>query len=176
MQREGIRRSEYTLGRSLRQVWGVVQEMSRMLEAAHGTDANPGSLNQPHRDGTRPWEPLVSEMPAGDDLVMYFELPGVEREDVDLSLYGDSLVVSGVRKEIPSFENVTVEDFVSGDLHHLGLVQCSPFKSAVELPSSVEEEDVEAVFGAGLLQVRISGAMKPRSRLIHVRGGRRHRR
>lgn len=172
MQREGTRRSDYALGRSLRQFWSVMQEMSRMLEAAHGADARPGVQ---HRDGTRPWEPLVTEMPAGNDLIMYFELPGVEREDVDLSLYGRSLVVSGLRKEIPSFENVTVEDIVSGGFE-AGPVQRSPFKRTVELPKPVEEEDVEAAFGAGLLQVRITDIAEGRLRHIRVRGGRRHRR
>lgn len=172
MQREGARRSDYVLGRSLRQFWSVMQEMSRMLEAAHGAEASPGSQ---HRDGTRPWEPVVTEMPAGDDLVMYFELPGVERENIDLSLRGDSLVLSGVRKEIPSFENVTVEDIVSGEFE-AGPVQRSPFERTVELPKPVDEEDIEATFGAGLLQVRVAGVAEERLRSIRVRGGRGHRR
>lgn len=172
MQREDARRSDYVLGRSLRQFWSVMREMSRMLEAAHGAEAVPGS---PHRDGTRPWEPVVTEMPAGEDLVLYFELPGVEREDMDLSLRGNSLVLSGVRKEIPSFENVTVEDIVSGEFE-AGPVQRSPFGRTVELPKYVEEDDIEATFGAGLLQVRIAGVAEERPSRIRVRRGRRHRR
>lgn len=169
MKRESIRRSDYALGRSLRQFWGVMQEMSRMLEAAHGADANPGSRDT---DATREWEPLVTEMPAGNDLMLYFELPGVEREDIDLSLYGNSLIASGVRKDLPSFENITVEDFASGNLD-LGPVRHSPFKRSVELPMSVEEEDVDAAFGAGLLQVRVADAAENRSRRIHIRNRRR---
>lgn len=171
MQRERTQRSDYTLGRSLRQFWSVMQEMSRMLEVAHGADVRPGS---PHRDGTRPWEPVVAKMPAGEDLVLYFELPGVEREDVDLALHGNSLVLSGVRKEIPSFENVTVEEIVSGEFE-AGPVQHSSFTRTIELPKLAGEEDIEATFGAGLLQVRVAGVAEDRPRRIRVRG-RRHRR
>jgi HSP20 family protein len=181
MQREGAkgaRRSGYVLGGPLRQFWSVMQEMSRMLEVAHGAEARPGSgvtnvtgvANV--ADVAREWEPRVTEMPVDGDIVMYFELPGVEREDVDLALYGDSLMVSGVKKDLPSLENVTVEDFASGDLD-LGPVHYSPFKRTVQLPSLIEEEDIEAAFGAGLLQVRLTGAAESRSRRIHVRGGRR---
>lgn len=168
MQRENVERSEYGLGRSLRQFWGVMQEMSRMLEVAHGMDANPGSRS---REWLDEWSPQMSEMPDGSDLLMYFELPGVEREDVDLSLHGKSLVVSGVKKKFPSFESLTVEDFVSGRAE-IGAAEHSPFKRVVELPRPVEEEEVEAGFGAGILQVRVADAAEPRSQRIHIRGGR----
>lgn len=168
MQRESIERSEHGLGRPLRQFWGVMQEMSRMLEVAHGMDANPGSRSHEWIDE---WSPRMSEMPGGGDLLLYFELPGVEREDVDLSLYGRSLVVSGVKKEFPSFESVTVEDFVSGS-PEIGPVEYSPFKRVVELPRPAEEDEVEAGFGAGILQVRVAQAAEHRSQRIHVRGGR----
>jgi HSP20 family protein len=163
------KRSGHVFGRSLRQFWGVMQEMSRMLDAVHGAEAKPG-----HRvaDIARDWEPRVTEMPSDGDIVMYFELPGVEREDVDLALHGNTLVVSGVRKDVPSLDNVTVEDFVSGDLE-LGPVSYSPFKGSVQVPSFVDEEDVEAAFGAGLLQVRLVGVAENRSRRIHVRAGKR---
>lgn len=175
MQREGTRRSDYVLGRSLRQFWSVMQEMSRMLEVAHGAESKPGSVRRDLQDGTSPWEPLVTEMPAGDDLVMYFELPGVERDDMDLSLHGDSLVLSGVRKEVPSFEDVTAEDIVSGEFE-AGAVQSRPFKRTIELPKTVGEDDVEATFGAGLLQVRVSDVVGNRLRRIRVRGGKCHHR
>lgn len=168
MQRESVERPEHGFGRSLRQVWGVMREMSRMLEVAHGMDATPGSRS---REWLDEWSPQTSEIPHGSDLLVYFELPGVEREDVDLSLYGRSLVVSGVKKEFPSFENVTVEDFVAGKIS-AGPVEYSPFKRVVELPRPVEEDEVEAGFGVGILQVRVAEAAEHRSQRIHVRGGR----
>lgn len=166
------RRSGRVFGRSLRQFWSVMQQMSRMLDAVHGAEAKP---NYPTAEAARDWEPRATEMPVDNDIVMYFELPGVEREDVDLALHGDTLIVSGVRKDLPSLDNVTVEDFVSGNLE-LGPVDYSPFKGSVQVPSFVNEEDVEAAFGAELLQVRLLGAAENRSRRIHVRGGNRHRR
>lgn len=165
------RRSGHVFGRSLRQFWGVMQEMSRMLDTVHGAEAKPG-----HRvaDIAHYWEPRLTDTPAEGDIVMYFELPGVEREDLDLALHGNTLVVSGVRKDLPSLDNVTVEDFVSGDLE-LGPVSYSLFKGSVQVPSFVDEEDVEAAFGADLLQVRLVGAAENRSRRIHIRGGKRSR-
>ena len=75
MQRKGIENVDHGLGKSLRQFWGLMQEMSRMMETAHGLDASPGSRGEQYE-----WEPVVSEMPADDGLLLYFELPGVERE------------------------------------------------------------------------------------------------
>ena len=166
MQREGVKRSDRTLGRSLKRLRSVLQEISRMTEVMHGLtrSSRPDSAS-------REWEPLVTEMPADGDVVVYFELPGVEREDIDLSLWGDSLVVSGVRKDLPSFKNVTVEDIASGKFKP-GPVRYAPFKSEFRLPKHVEEEEVEATFGAGILQVWIAGAAESRARRIHIRGKR----
>lgn len=175
MQREGIRRSEYVLGRSLRRLWGLMREMSRMLEAAHsiGNNSASGSAMANYSAiANYEWEPLVTEMPAGEALVIYFELPGVERQDIDLSLYGNSIVLSGIRKELPSLRNVTVEEIASGGLDP-GSVRYLPFKRSVELPKAVSEEDVEAVFGAGLLQVRVAEAVEDGTRRIHIRGRKR---
>ena len=169
MQREGVKRTDRALGKPLKRLRSVLQEMSRMMDVVHdgagySSGAHPGSAS-------REWRPLVTEMPADGDIVVYFELPGVECEDIDLSLWGDSLVVSGIRKDLPSFKNVTVEDITSENLK-LGPVQYAPFKRELRLPSHVEEEEIEATFGAGLLQVRVSGAAESRTRSIHIRGKR----
>lgn len=139
-----------------------------MMETAHGLDASPGSRGKPHE-----WEPVVSEMPADEGLLLYFELPGVEREDVDLSIYGRKLVVSGVKKEI---EVPEAEELINGPslpgVPGLGSLRNSPFKREVELPRYVEEEEVEATFGAGILQIRIAETAGQRSSRIHIRGKR----
>lgn len=171
MQRKGIENVDHGLGKSLRQFWGLMQEMSRMMETAHGLDASPGSRGEQYE-----WEPVVSEMPADDGLLLYFELPGVEREDVDLSICGRELVVSGIKKEI---EVPEAEELINGPsragVSGLGSLRNSPFKREVELPRYVEEEEVEATFGAGILQIRIAETAGRRSRRIHIRGKRFHR-
>jgi HSP20 family protein len=169
--RENSSGSSYTLGKSLRRVWSVMQEMSRMMDMAHGAEALPV---QQDMYATQHWEPVATQMPAGDDLMVYLELPGVEYEDIDLTLHGSYILVSGVRKEIPSLKNVTVEDFVSGNLD-LGPVKNSSFKSRIELPRPVAEEDVEAAFGAELLQIRVADAAENRPRQIHIRAAKKPR-
>lgn len=171
----GRTESEYVLGRSLRRLWGLMREMSRMLEAAHSTGNNSVSRSAVvnYSDiASYEWEPLVTEMPAGEDLLLYFELPGVERQDIDLSLCGNSLVLSGLRKDLPSFRNITVEQIAYGG-RDPGSVSYLPFKRSVDLPKAVSEEDVEAVFGAGLLQVRVADAVENITRRIHIRGRKR---
>ncbi|MDN5696917.1 MAG: Hsp20/alpha crystallin family protein [Rubrobacter sp.] len=172
MQRKGIERVDYGLGRSLRQVWGVMQEMSRMMEVAHGMDASPGSRGKPYE-----WEPVVSQMPTDEGLLLYFELPGVEREEVDLSVCGRNLRVSGVKKEI---EVPEADALINGSSRvggaDLGSLRYSPFKCEVELPFYPNEEEVEATFGAGILQIRVMEDTTVRfPQRIHVRGKRKHR-
>jgi len=164
-QREITGKSDNVLARSLRQFWGVMREMSRMLDTVHGLDTRPGAY-------LGEWEPTLTRMPAGDDLVMYFELPDVEAEDFELHLDGRFLVVSGVKRELPSLDNATVEDVASGS-PRFGTVRYRPFRRAVELPRDVGARELEAVFGAGLLQVRAAGAAENGSRRIHLRDGRR---
>ena len=70
-----------------------MSEMARMREYAEG-----GGQEDQRRTHATAWIPTTDIFARGDDLVIRCELPGVSRDDIDISLVNGVLSVSGERR------------------------------------------------------------------------------
>lgn len=95
--------------------------------------------------------------------VLAIELPGMTREDVDLSIQGDTLVVSGHKAE----EN---EDASAS--YRVNERRYGRFERAFPLPADVERGRIEAQFRDGVLKVRLPKAADaaPQRARIEIKG------
>lgn len=106
------------------------------------------------------WNPMARAFPAvnvwetDDHLHVEAELPGVRREDLEISVLGDELTLQGVRPE-------AVEE---GETRHRQERGVGRFSRTLRLPVEVKAEGVEASLEAGVLRLRLpkSEAAKPR--------------
>lgn len=113
----------------------------------------PGSLFESMERNLRALRPELNFAPvaelkrSGDDLEFALELPGLDpKEDVQLRLQGNRLVISGERKREKSENGYT--EFSYGS-----------FSRSIELPSGITEEHIDASYDAGVLRVKIQGAL-----------------
>lgn len=108
------------------------------------------------------WIPTADIFAEGIDLIVQMELAGVEPESVDVALSGGVLTISGIRA---GRTDVDDENFYAKERFH------GAFRRVISLPASVREEDVEATFGNGLLEIVIRGACSavPEPRRIRVK-------
>lgn len=148
--------------RSRNPFWGLVDhmsEMNRMREFAEGFGG--GTQEGQQRTFATAWVPTTDIYANGEDLVIRCELSGVRREDVEISLSGDILTISGERRDDPGETEVT---FYTRESSY-GI-----FRRAITLPKGVDDEDVGATFDSGLLQVIIrKGAVAvPEPRRIEI--------
>lgn len=120
-------------------------EMERMMGEALGSFGR----RQPRRGApAEEWTPAVDVIAGGGELVIRAELPGVKREDVDVSVHNEVLTISGERKE-------EIEEKGSGYLlreRHSG-----SFRRSMNLPEGADEDRIKARFEDGVLEVRIEG-------------------
>lgn len=94
---------------------------------------------------------------VGEDKEKYTvraELPGVSAEDLDISVTGKSLAVSGQRKS----------DVEESAKYHRREREAGKFSRVIELPDIVDAEAVEARLTDGVLNISLpkSAAAKPR--------------
>jgi len=128
------------------------------LHAQMGSLARYMGPLEPHTRATdHGFVPRTDVEERDDAYVVEFELPGVRESDVEVSLAGRRLIVSGERKE----------------KERLGLLRrrtrsVGRFYYEVELPGDVDEDGVTASLDEGVLTVTLPKAESERVRRIKV--------
>ena len=120
-----------------------------------------------------PWSPAQTEdvtnrgfLPAvdiretDDALVLTAELPGLTKEDVNITLENNVLTLAGER----SFEKES-----KGETFHRIERSYGAFSRSFTLPANVKTEKVEALFGDGLLQVTLPKVEESKPRKIEIK-------
>jgi HSP20 family protein len=129
----------------------VVERMRRMLDQTFSSRWP----SLPFPQGA--WVPLVDLEETDDAYVLEAELPGVEREDVDVELVGNELTIAGELKE----------------REHTGAIRkrtrrTGRFEYRVGLPEPVDVDKVEASLKGGVLNVRVPKAERAQRRRIEL--------
>jgi HSP20 family protein len=91
------------------------------------------------------WQPRVDVYEKDGELVLKFELPGVDKEHVEVVREDGHLVV---RAETSQEEDVEEEGYHRRERFH------GRFERAVPLPTEVQDEEIKAKFENGVLEVR----------------------
>jgi HSP20 family protein len=119
-----------------------------------------GSTATGEQVSTRQWVPAVDIQETADAVVLHAELPGLKREDVNITLENHMLTVSGERK----FEKNTRAD----DFHRIERSYGS-FARTFTLPTNVKTDKVEASFQDGVLTVKLPKVEEAKPRKIEIR-------
>jgi len=90
--------------------------------------------------------PSMDIFTVGNDVVVKGELPGMKKEDINVSLTKDTITISGEKKKEEKIEKK--------DYHSLERSYGS-FKRLFSLPSEVQTEKASAKFKDGVLEIRI---------------------
>jgi HSP20 family protein len=94
--------------------------------------------------GPSGWQPPVDLYETADAYVVTAELPGVDREDVDIQTGDGRLMLSGVRREHP----ITCEQFHRIERGH------GSFQRSFQLPLPIDSSAVTADLKDGVLTIR----------------------
>lgn len=113
---------------------------------------------------TRPreWAPACDVLTRGEDLVIRFELPGVDPEkEVEIAVEDGMLLVRGERR---------FEDEERGEDYLRREVARGTFERAISLPEGVKPDDITATYRDGILEVVVpKAAALPERRTVPVK-------
>lgn len=129
-------------------VMDTFSEMNRMREQWYtGGYEMPNREEQPRTHATA-WIPTTDIFADGEDLIIRCELSGVGKEEVEITLSGGALVVSGERNSELDVEetNFLIRERFYGH-----------FRRSISLPEGVHDEDINAAFRNGLLEITVKG-------------------
>lgn len=136
--------------------WGGFDELRREM------DAHLGRFGAGGPGGRRGVFPAVNLYETGDTFVLTAELPGVQPDDIQVSVEGTTVTVGGERK---------IDHGNGGTSAHRMERQSGRFRRGFELPVAVDPDKVEAVHSNGVLMLRLPKAAEHRPRQISVQAG-----
>jgi len=105
------------------------------------------------------WSPALDVSDDKDNLVVKVELPGLKKEEINLSLHDGVLTISGERKR--EVEKKDGESFRSE--RYFG-----KFQRSVTLPTAVDSNKVNASYKDGVLTVELPKAEEAKPKQIAV--------
>jgi len=119
-----------------------------------------GSLNRAGFDVFNTWAPAVDLFDEKDNFVVRAELPGLKKEDIDISYEDGALTISGERKE-----EKRERSNPSRTERYFGR-----FQRTLTLPKMVDGSKVTAKYTDGILSVTLPKAeeAKPKHIEVHV--------
>jgi len=108
----------------------------------------------------RAW-PAIDIAEKDDAVLVRAEVPGLKPEEIDLSVYGNTLTISGEKRE-------SKEDEGDGFYHVES--SCGAFRREVALPTDVDESKIEATCKDGVLSITLPKAEKSKAVKVKVKG------
>ncbi|UCD99005.1 MAG: Hsp20/alpha crystallin family protein [Chloroflexota bacterium] len=114
----------------------------------------------PHRPRTSPTYPSLNIWENQEGQLISAEMPGVKIEDIDISVEGDTLTISGVRQanEIPEGARYHRRERGSGE-----------FRRSLRLPFLIDSNQVKASFNDGILTLQVPRAEADKPRKITIK-------
>lgn len=106
--------------------------------------------------------PAVNVAESADELVLTAEIPGINPEDIELTVENNTLTLSGDRTIVRE-ENTELR-------YHVWERSSGSFKRSFTLPRTVRTEEIAADYENGVLTVRIPKAAEAKSRKIEIGG------
>jgi HSP20 family protein len=98
----------------------------------------------PERTTLRAWSPNFDMFEHDGEIVVKVDLPGISKDDINISIKGDMLTVYGDRK---TNEKIDEEDYHYHQRSH------GKFRRDIQLPQGIDIENIKASYENGVLDI-----------------------
>lgn len=133
-------------------------ELDRLFDRFFG----PESARKAHHPFLGPgWTPSVDVVDSEGEFTVQAELPGLNPEDIQLSLVGNSLVLSGEKKD-------EREDREKGTVRSER--RYGTFRKVIPIPAAADPEQIRADYDRGILTVHLAKSASRTPKRIRISG------
>ena len=105
------------------------------------------------------WSPALDLYQSNDNVMAVVELPGMRKEDLEISLHDGTLTISGERKR---------ESSSNGEKAERSERYIGTFRRSIALPTRVDASKVSATYRDGILTVTLPKAEEVKPKQIQV--------
>lgn len=137
------------------------REMERMFEDLWGRRMRPlWPERWWPRFGVEMSAPAVDVYEDKDEIVAKAELPGVEKDNIEVSVSNHFLTIKGEKKKE---EEVKEEDYYRAERSY------GAFVRTLELPTDIQTDKIKAAFKNGVLEIRMPKTEEAKKKEIKVK-------
>jgi HSP20 family protein len=136
------------------------REMERMFEDFFGRRMSPLWPSRWLGAGTQVSMPAVDVYQEQDDIVVKAELPGMDKDNIDVIVSDHLLTIKGEKKKE---EEVKEENYYRSERSQ------GSFVRTVELPADVKSDQVKATFKNGLLEIHLPKTEDAKKKEIKIK-------
>ena len=139
--------------------WPTLDRWSNLREELNSLFDLPFPANLNRQDLFGGWSPALDLYQDNDNLVAVVELPGMRKEDIEISLHDGTLTIAGERKS--SSPN-------NGDKPERTERYVGSFRRSISLPARADANKVNATYRDGILTVTMPKAEEAKPKRIAV--------
>ncbi|HZV36677.1 MAG TPA: Hsp20/alpha crystallin family protein [Verrucomicrobiae bacterium] len=146
-------RPELAVWPAFDKLFGLRDELDRLFENPFGDWTRNSQL-------LSVWNPAIDLFEDADTVTVKAELPGMKKEEIEVSLHDGMLSISGERKSEQKYEDAQThrsERFVG------------VFQRSITLPAAVKGDQVKAQYKDGILTVTLPKAEEAKRKQIEVK-------
>jgi HSP20 family protein len=140
--------------------WPTLDRWSNLRDELNSLFDLPLLANLNRQDLFSGWSPALDLYQNNDNLVAVVELPGMRKEDIEISLHDGTLSIGGERKSLSS----------NGDKAERSERYVGSFRRSISLPARVDVNKVSATYRDGILTVTLPKAEEAKPKRIDVIG------
>lgn len=137
--------------------WDVERYVDKLLR--HPFSLLTPSFQMPEFHGLGEISPSVDIFEEGGDIVVKADLPGIAKDDLNVSITEDTLTITGEKKHE---EKVEKKDFHRIERTH------GSFTRSFHLPGNVKGDKAKASFRDGVLEVRLPKTKDTKEKKIAI--------
>ena len=138
--------------------WPTLDRWNNLRDELNSLLELPFLSNLNRQDLFSGWSPALDLYQNNDNLVAVVEVPGMRKEDIEISLHDGTLTIAGERKSSsPNGEKAERTE------RYIGV-----FRRTISLPTRVDSNKVSATYRDGLLTVTLPKAEEAKPKRIEV--------
>ena len=117
-------------------------------------------MDRPAFMGGDKWWPAIDVIESDKDVTIQAEVPGIDPKEIDVTVTGDQLIISGEKKESSEKKD---KGFYHSEARY------GSFRRVIPLPEGVDAEHVDANYANGVLTLKIQKTPAAAAKKIEIK-------
>ena len=135
------------------EIFSLRRDMDRLFDTFYGN-------SESEAPDVSTWRPSVDIAETQNEYVVTADLPGINREDLDVSVTDGRLTIRGERRQTAEANQ--------NNVHRVERVY-GTFSRAFDLPKAVDAEKISATYRDGVLSVQVPKAEEAKPKQIEIK-------